>query len=72
LTNAALVEKASRQTIAPVIDSLGASGNPTAAQVLEARSNKGLGIRKSDGIFFLITTNADGYAPRDLTGAAAG
>lgn len=70
--NAALVEKASRQTIAPVIDALGASGDPTAAAVLEAWGNKGLGIRKSDGIFFLITANADGYALRDLTGAAAG
>ena len=70
--NAALVEKASRQTIAPVIDALAASGDPAAANVLAAWGNKGLGIRKSDGSFFLIAANGDGYALRDLSGADAG
>jgi urea transport system permease protein len=71
-SNKALVEKASRQTIAPVIDALGASGDPVAAAVLAAWAEKRLGIRKSDGAFFLISANADGYALHDLTGAEAG
>jgi urea transport system permease protein len=70
--NAALVEKPSRQTIAPVIDSLAGSGDPVAAAVLEAWGEKGLGLRKSDRSFFLITSTADGYALRDLSGADAG
>ncbi len=70
--NAALVEKASRQTIAPVIDALGASGDPQAAAVLTAWGEKGLGIRKSDRAFFLITPQEGGYALRDLSGAEAG
>ena len=70
--NAALVEKASRQTIAPVIAALGASGDPAAAAVLQAWGAKGLGIRKADGEFFLISGTADGYALKDLTGAVAG
>jgi urea transport system permease protein len=70
--NAALVEKASRQTIAPVIDALGASGDPQAAAVLTAWGEKGLGIRKSDRAFFLITPQEGGYALRDLLGAEAG
>ena len=40
--NADLVTKASRQTIGPVIDALGASGDPAAALVLEAWAQKGL------------------------------
>ncbi|MES2664646.1 MAG: urea ABC transporter permease subunit UrtB [Pseudomonadota bacterium] len=71
-TNVALVEKASRQTIGPVIDALAASGDPTAATVLEAWANKGLGLRKSDRAFFLITAAGDAYALRDLAGADAG
>jgi len=70
--NAGLVEKASRQTIAPVIDALGASGDPVAAAVLTAWGEKGLGIRKSDRAFFLITAQEGGYALRDLSGAEAG
>jgi urea transport system permease protein len=70
--NAALVEKASRQSIAPVIDALGASGDPMAAEVLAAWADKRLGIRKADGVFVLIAPDAAGYALRDLTGAAAG
>ena len=50
--NSALVEKASRQTIAPVIDALAVSGDPAAAAVLTAWAQKGLGIRKADQAFF--------------------
>ncbi len=70
--NGPLVEKASRQTIAPVIDALANSGDPAAAAVLEAWANKGLGVRKADGVFFLISPSPDGYALQDLTGADAG
>lgn len=70
--NAALVTKASRQTIGPVIDALGASGDPAAALVLEAWADKRLGLRKSDGSFVLLAPDADGYALRDLAGADAG
>ena len=70
--NAGLVEKASRQTIAPVIDALAASGDPMAAAVLQAWGAKGLGMRITDGAFFLITVNADGYTLRDLAGDDAG
>jgi urea transport system permease protein len=34
--NSALIEKASRQTIGPVIDALAASGDPAAATILLA------------------------------------
>ena len=70
--NRALVEKASRQTIAPVIDALVASGDPAASAVLSAWAEKGLGLRKSDGIFFLITADGGGYALHDLAGTEAG
>ena len=70
--HADLVTKASRQTIGPVIDALGASGDPAAALVLEAWAQKGLGVRKSDGGFVLLTPDAEGYALRDLTGAEIG
>jgi len=70
--NRALVEKASRQTIGPVISALAASGDATAARVLTAWADKGLGIRRSDGAFFLISPAAEGWALRDLTGADAG
>ena len=49
--NRALIEKASRQTIGPVIEALAASGDPQAAAILSAWADKGLGIRKSDGAF---------------------
>ncbi|MEO8240827.1 MAG: urea ABC transporter permease subunit UrtB [bacterium] len=71
-TNAALVEKASRQTIEPVISALAQSGDPMAARILEAWSNKALGVRKSDHAFFLLTPVADGYSLTDMTGAAGG
>ena len=72
VANAALVEKASRQTIAPVIDALATSGDPAAAAVLAAWGEKGLGIRKADGAFFLISAVEGGYALRDLEGGDAG
>jgi urea transport system permease protein len=71
-TNASLVEKPSRQTIGPVIDALAASDDPAAANVLAAWAEKGLGIRKADGAFFLIAAQDGGYTLRDLSGADAG
>ncbi len=70
--HAGLVEKPSRQTIGPVIDALAQSGDPMAATVLQAWGNKGLGMRKADGAFFLIAAESDGWALTDLTGAPAG
>src|SRR5690606_14816786 len=52
--NRALVEKASRQTIGPVIDALAGSDDPAAARVLSAWADKGLGIHAPDGAFVLI------------------
>lgn len=70
--NAALVEKASRQSIAPVISALATSSDPIAAQVLGAWAEKGLGIRKADGQFFLILETENGFDLRDLSGAQVG
>ena len=64
--NAKQVEKPSRQTIGPVIAALAASGDPVAAVVLSAWAGKGLGLRKSDGRFFLIERTAEGFAQRNL------
>lgn len=70
--NRALVEKASRTTIGPVIEALAASGDPQAAIVLAAWAEKGLGIRKADGLFFLISAESGGFALTSLDGQAAG
>jgi urea transport system permease protein len=70
--NTTLVEKASRQTIAPVIDALAISGDPVAAAVLTAWGDKRLGLRKADGQYVLLTETADGFALQDLAGADAG
>ena len=70
--NSVLVEKASRQTIAPVIDALAASGDPAAAAILAAWADKSLAIRKSDRAFFLISPGGDGYALRNIDGQEAG
>ena len=66
------IEKPSRQTIGPVIAALAASGDPQAVALLSAWANRGLGLRKSDGTFFLISESADGYALRGLDGTDAG
>ena len=70
--NREMIEKPSRQTIGPVIEALAASGDPMAAVLLQAWANKGLGLRKADGVFFLIAPDGDGYALTDLAGAPAG
>jgi len=70
--NRTMIEKPSRQTIGPVIDALAASKDPAAAAILQAWSEKGLGIRKADGMFYLIAATADGYDLRDLNGGPAG
>ncbi|NEX45632.1 urea ABC transporter permease subunit UrtB [Pseudotabrizicola algicola] len=70
--NRAQIEKPSRQTIGPVISALAASGDPQAVDILTAWANRGLGLRKSDGAFVLMTETADGYALRLLDGTDAG
>ncbi|MFN7223853.1 MAG: urea ABC transporter permease subunit UrtB, partial [Paracoccaceae bacterium] len=70
--NRALIEKPSRQTIGPVIAALAQSGDPQAALILAAWADKGLGLRKSDGAFFLIAETPEGYALRGLDGTDAG
>ena len=70
--NRDLVEKPTRAKIAPVIEALAASGDPVAATVLAAWAEKGLGLRKSDGTFFLIEASGDTWLLRDITGADAG
>lgn len=67
-TNTALVEKASRQTISPVISALVASGDEAVPAVLEAWADKRLGLRKADGVYVLITTEGDSYMTRSLDG----
>jgi urea transport system permease protein len=71
--NQALVEKASRQTIEPVIAALATSEDPMAQAVLEAWSDKRLGQRKADGSFVLLAPDAAGYALTDIaTGDSLG
>ena len=70
--NRTLIEKSSRQTIGPVISALAASGDPQAAAILQAWAEKGLGIRKADGAFFLLSPDPAGYALRGLDGSDAG
>lgn len=69
--NADAIAKPSRQTIAPVIAAITATGDPAAAVVLAAWAEKGLGLRK-DGQFFLIVDQGDSWALTDLAGAAVG
>jgi urea transport system permease protein len=70
--NRALVERASRTTIGPVIDALAASGDPATVDVLAAWSDRGLGIRRSDGLFFLIAPTGNDFSLRALNGSDAG
>ncbi len=70
--NAGLVEKASRQTIGPVISALGQSGDPQAARILSAWADKALGLRKADGQFFLLAPDGADFALTGLDGAPAG
>jgi len=66
------IEKPSRQTIGPVIDALAASGDPAAAAVLSAWEGKRLGLRDSDGAFFIIEKTDDGWALTAPDGTPAG
>ena len=70
--NRAQIERPSRQTIGPVIAAIAASNDPQAPVILSAWANRGLGVRKSDGAFVLLTETADGYALRALDGTDAG
>ena len=72
MENRALVEKASRTSIGPVIAALAASGDPMAPVILTAWAEKALGIRKADGAFFLLTAKDGGYDLRALDGSEAG
>jgi urea transport system permease protein len=71
-TNTALVERASRQTISPVIEALIDSGDEAVPAVLEAWADKRLGLRKADGVYLLIRTEGDNYATRSLDGQDLG
>ena len=66
------IEKPSRQTIGPVIDALAKSGDPAASAVLEAWQDKRLGLRDSDGAFFIVEKTADGWALTAPDGTPAG
>lgn len=68
--NRDLVEKASRQTIGPVIAALAATGDPRLATILAAWADRGLGIRKDDGAFVLVAPAAGGFALTALDGTA--
>ncbi len=62
-----------RQTIAPVIAALVATGDPATARLLTAWEARTLGRRKADGAFFLLAEAADGWTLTDpLTSIAAG
>jgi urea transport system permease protein len=65
-------EKPSRQTIGPVIDALVASGDAAAPAILEAWGDKRLGLRKSDGMFFVVDEKGADWALTDLAGSPAG
>lgn len=66
------IEKPSRQTIGPVIDQLAASGDPAAAAILTAWEAKKLGLRDSDGAFFIIEKTDDGWILTAPDGSPAG
>ncbi len=70
--NAAQIAKPSRQTIGPVIAELAASGDAQAAAILEAWEDKRLGLRKADGVIFIVEKAADGWVLTNLAGTAAG
>ncbi|MGO4908487.1 urea ABC transporter permease subunit UrtB [Pseudorhodobacter sp. W20_MBD10_FR17] len=71
-TNTALVERASRQTISPVIAALVDSGDEAVPAILEAWADKRLGLRKADAVYLLITAEGDSYATRSLDGQDLG
>lgn len=70
--NRVLIERSSRQTIGPVIAALAASGDPQAVAILSAWSDRRLGLRKSDGAFFLLRPAPGGYALTAPDGTEAG
>ena len=62
-----------RQTIAPVIAALVATGDAATARLLTAWEARNLGRRKADGAFFILDEGPDGWTLTDpLTGNAAG
>ena len=62
-----------RQTIAPVIAALVATGDPASARLLTAWEARNLGRRKVDGAFIILDEAPDGWTLTDpLTGNAVG
>ncbi len=66
------IVKPSRQTIGPVIDALVASGDLATPALLAAWADKRLGLRASDGLFFILDDNGEVWGLTSLAGAAAG
>ncbi|RWR32663.1 urea ABC transporter permease subunit UrtB [Sinirhodobacter populi] len=71
--NADAIARPSRQTIGPVVDAIGASGDPGTVTFLQAWGARQLGLRKSDGAIFRLSPSPEGFALADpVTGADAG
>ena len=70
--NRDLIVRASRQTIGPVIAALASSGDPAVARILAAWEARLLGVRKADGVFFLLAPAEAGWALTALDGTDAG
>lgn len=71
--NRALIEKPSRQTIGPVIAAIVATADPAVPGLLQAWADRALGVRKADGVFFVVTEAPGTFRLRDaLSGADAG
>ncbi|MDS9466577.1 urea ABC transporter permease subunit UrtB [Paracoccus sp. MBLB3053] len=66
------IEKPSRQTVGPVVEAIAATG-PQGAALLQAWSDRMLGLRKSDGLLVIAASNGDGLTLTDaVTGAELG
>ena len=55
--NQKAVERASRNTISPILNALIASGSDRVPVLLEKWQNKELWMRKDDGLFFFVEDN---------------
>ncbi len=72
-SNRAAIEKASRTTVDTVISALLQSANPAAAAFLENWRDKGVALRKADGLFVYAKDGSNGLALTDLdTGQSLG
>ncbi|MFN6977176.1 MAG: urea ABC transporter permease subunit UrtB [Gemmobacter sp.] len=71
--DAALIARASRTTIGPVLARILATGDPAAQRLLEAWADRQLWQRKADGAFFIVPADREPLALTDpATGAPAG